>query len=320
MRWVRLIAAAAVAVLACGGEVPRLATPGPHGMTSQLPLPPLTATPAAVGTGRVAYAVTASTLAYPTTTTSRPLVRGEFTTPDVAARGAPARGPASLDPAALPDESGPQATATPAPAPTADPNELSGFVRAPSIGLTVVWHEGVDADTLARGPGHWPGTALPGGHGNMVLGGHRTTYSHPFLDLDQLSRGDPIVMTGPGGEARFYVYDVFVVTPDAIWIADADGPDRITLFACHPKGSAAQRIVAVAYPDAAGPPPTTQPPPTATTQPGQGGDASGEPQRAEGPGAGASSPTSEPPPSSTRPLVQGQVQLPAPVPSPSPSG
>ena len=39
---------------------------------------------------------------------------------------------------------------------------------------------------LRKGPGHYPDTPLPGVMGNMAIAGHRTTYGHPFGDLDQL--------------------------------------------------------------------------------------------------------------------------------------
>ncbi|MBV8160606.1 MAG: class E sortase, partial [Acidimicrobiia bacterium] len=55
--------------------------------------------------------------------------------------------------------------------------------------------EGVGLDVLANGPGHWPGTAMPGDNGNAVVAGHRVTHTHPFLDIDQLQPGDQVVFT-----------------------------------------------------------------------------------------------------------------------------
>src|SRR4051794_20308415 len=53
--------------------------------------------------------------------------------------------------------------------------------------------EGVTASDLAKGPGHYPGTALPGQLGNLVVSGHRTTYLAPFNRLDELRPGDPVI-------------------------------------------------------------------------------------------------------------------------------
>ena len=46
--------------------------------------------------------------------------------------------------------------------------------------------EGVGQEDLKKGPGHLPGSAEPGGLGNIVLSGHRTTYGAPFKRLDEL--------------------------------------------------------------------------------------------------------------------------------------
>ena len=50
-------------------------------------------------------------------------------------------------------------------------------------------------DDLRKGPGHYPGTALPGVRGNVAIAGHRTTYGAPFQDIDQLKPGDEVVLT-----------------------------------------------------------------------------------------------------------------------------
>ena len=52
--------------------------------------------------------------------------------------------------------------------------------------------EGTDADQLRSGPGHYPGTPLPGEAGNVAIAGHRTTYLHPFYNLNELVPGDAI--------------------------------------------------------------------------------------------------------------------------------
>jgi hypothetical protein len=44
-----------------------------------------------------------------------------------------------------------------------------------------------------HGPGHWPGSAMPGRRGNAVFAGHRVTHDHPFMDLDLLAPGDKVI-------------------------------------------------------------------------------------------------------------------------------
>ena len=65
--------------------------------------------------------------------------------------------------------------------------------------------EGVGDDDLARGPGHFPGTALPGEVGNFAVAGHRATHGEPFAHLDKLEEGDPVVVETVDG---WLVYDV----------------------------------------------------------------------------------------------------------------
>ena len=69
------------------------------------------------------------------------------------------------------------------------PDEVVATISIPSLGVEADVHSGMTLTALNRGPSWWPGTALPGQLGNVVIGGHRTTYSRPFRDLDQLEPG-----------------------------------------------------------------------------------------------------------------------------------
>lgn len=132
--------------------------------------------------------------------------------------------------------------------PVGDRDQLAGHVvggiRIPAIDLDEVVREGVDLSVIDQGPAHWAGTSFPGGNGNVVLAGHRSTHSRPFADLDRLVPGDMVFMTNPRRfEVMYRVVDTFIVEPTAVWISYDNGRPLLTMFACHPKGSAAQRIV-----------------------------------------------------------------------------
>ena len=108
--------------------------------------------------------------------------------------------------------------------------------------------DGVTADTLRTGPGHYPGTAEPGGQGNVAIAGHRTTYGAPFFHLDALREGDELLLTARTG--RTFVYRVRAQQVVAPTRTDVLGPDplgsgapQLTLTTCHPRFSAAQRLV-----------------------------------------------------------------------------
>jgi sortase A len=125
------------------------------------------------------------------------------------------------------------------------PDVVIGRIELPTIGLADDLHQGVSITAIDRGPSHWPGTALPGEPGNVVVAGHRVTHSRPFHDLDLLQVGDPLVFTRlDGSRAAYELTSIEIVAPDAMQIVEQTPASTATLFACHPKGSAAQRIVA----------------------------------------------------------------------------
>ena len=110
---------------------------------------------------------------------------------------------------------------------------------------------GVGYNDLTRGPGRYPDTALPGEDGNFAIAGHRTTYDAPFYDLDELRQGDEIHITDRSGTEHVYAFaERRIVEPTAAWVL-ADEPldgatATLTLTTCHPRFSAAQRMVVFA--------------------------------------------------------------------------
>jgi sortase A len=122
-------------------------------------------------------------------------------------------------------------------------NPPIGRIAIAKIGLDAVLHEGIRLTTLDRGPGHWPGSAMPGELGNVVVGGHRTSRGAEFRHLDQLLPGDEMVLTSDTGSHTYVVTGTEIVGPEALWITDPTDSATATLFACHPLGSTAERIV-----------------------------------------------------------------------------
>ncbi len=137
-------------------------------------------------------------------------------------------------------------------------------MQIPAIEVDSPFIEGIRINTLDYGPGHWPGTAMPGELGNVVVAGHRTSNNADFRRLDELKPGDevifdldategferadgvPVSVPTPDAYTGKYVYvvhSVEIVTPDAMWVVTQDYRHSATLFACHPPGSVAERIV-----------------------------------------------------------------------------
>ncbi|MDQ1747332.1 MAG: hypothetical protein QOD07_1595 [Frankiaceae bacterium] len=121
--------------------------------------------------------------------------------------------------------------------------------------------EGTGFSDLQRGPGHYPGTALPGQVGNFAVAGHRTTYLHPFKDIANLRRGDYVVLETKNHWFTYRIEDIpgtnipwkEIVQPTAVQVAypvpDQPDPGKtptlklLTFTSCHPEYSARERYV-----------------------------------------------------------------------------
>lgn len=134
--------------------------------------------------------------------------------------------------------------------------------------------QGTTNEALEKGPGHYKETAGPGEVGNFAIAGHRVGKGSPFLNLDKLKPGDAIVFET---QASWYVYRVIgdkatgeysdptygeikgqsITTPEHYEvISPVPGQDGatptqklLTLTTCHPKFSAAERLIIHAYLD-----------------------------------------------------------------------
>jgi sortase A len=199
-------------------------------------------------------------------------------------------------PTVMPDLPGAEGAATPrvprapraAGAPRPSGPQVTGRIEIPKIGLSHTTYEGVSLAVLKYGPGHWPGTPMPGHTGNSVFPGHRTTHSRPFWDADKLQPGDQIIFTTAEGRFVYEVFDSIIVRANEMWVVDQTSDARLTIFGCHPKGRATHRYVvrsrlvgapisnapqasAKPSPATTAPPPAQQPPatsaPTTTAPP-----------------------------------------------------
>lgn len=124
-----------------------------------------------------------------------------------------------------------------------EPAVVLGTFEVPKLGLSVPLNQGISLTTIDRGPSHWPGTAMPGEYGNVVVAGHRVTRTRPFRYIDTLVVGDEIIFTVNGVRSVYRVTGTDIVTPDAMHIVQQTAEPMVTLFACHPPGSARYRYV-----------------------------------------------------------------------------
>ncbi len=120
---------------------------------------------------------------------------------------------------------------SPRPWPWADTTPVARL-GVPERRVDLIVLEGGSGRTLAFGPGHVSGTARPGEHGNVVIGGHRDTH---FRFLKDLSPGDLVLLQGANGEVIDYVVTSAEVVDHLQGDTQRDfGDDRLTLVTCYP--------------------------------------------------------------------------------------
>lgn len=111
--------------------------------------------------------------------------------------------------------------------------------------------EGIDQSDLAKGVGHYPGTALPGQLGNFSIAGHRATHGEPFAKFEELRAGDKVRVETAAATYVYELTDDTMVKPKGTWVID-DVPGKplaqpteriITLTSCEPRWNATKRWI-----------------------------------------------------------------------------
>lgn len=118
-----------------------------------------------------------------------------------------------------------------------------GQLTIPRLKVKATIYKGVTDYQFDRGVGFWPGSALPGTTGNVVIGGHRTAAQRPFYNIEKMKIGDVISVSRPGRSFTYTVSKVFIVRPTDVWIVQPTSTATLTLFTCHPRGSTSKRYV-----------------------------------------------------------------------------
>ncbi len=131
-------------------------------------------------------------------------------------------------------------------APTAELQAPQGFAPArlviESIGLNVVVREWTGPADLRQGLAHDNRTALPGQRGNCVIVGFRNVYGSPFLRLDEVRKGDEVLLKTPS-EAYWYAVDeTGVCGPEGLAAALKSDKEALTLVTCDPPSRGDKRL------------------------------------------------------------------------------
>ena len=122
--------------------------------------------------------------------------------------------------------------------------EIIGTLRIPRIGVRVAIGEGSDDASMRYTVGHFTQTALPGQKGNFALIGHRSyRYGQFFNRLDELKKGDELIVKRGKSSYTYTVAETFVVEPEDTWVLNPTPDATITLVTCTPIRIATHRLI-----------------------------------------------------------------------------
>ena len=117
------------------------------------------------------------------------------------------------------------------PWPWADTHPVARLL-APAQDTDLLLLSGASGRTLAFGPGHLDGSALPGAPGNSVITAHRDTH---FRFLQRVAVGDALIVEGRDGARRhFNVRRTYVADFRSLNIPRDTAVPSLTLVTCYP--------------------------------------------------------------------------------------
>ncbi len=120
-------------------------------------------------------------------------------------------------------------------------------IRIPHIALDEIVFEGVDDDAMNGGPGHYPGSPLPGRAGNSIISAHRDRH---FRKFEGLVIGDTVLTETAGAKTTWVITKRSVVGKEHAILEPTTKP-TLTLTTCWPIryfGSAPDRLILTAIP------------------------------------------------------------------------
>lgn len=106
-----------------------------------------------------------------------------------------------------------------------------GKIAIPRIKKKWAILEGTGNQELAKGIGHYKGSALPGEVGNAVLAGHR---ENGFMKLGQVKAGDKIQIETATGDYTYEIIETKIVKKDDQTIPIFSDTPTLTLVTCYP--------------------------------------------------------------------------------------
>lgn len=126
--------------------------------------------------------------------------------------------------------------------------ETTGILHIPKLQADLPIVEGTDPEDLAKGVGHYRGSAYPLQNDQIVLSGHRDTV---FRRMGELEIGDHLVIQLEYGDFTYEITETKIVDADDRTIIVPHDEEVLTLTTCYPFsyiGYAPDRYIIYAYP------------------------------------------------------------------------
>jgi sortase A len=123
-----------------------------------------------------------------------------------------------------------------------------GRLKIPRLDLNMIVVNGTESSTLKKGPARHRRTFLPGEGKLIYIAGHRTTYSAPFSDIDDLRRGDRVRVELPYATFEYTIRGHRIVEAHELSVLRSRGREELALQACWPRFFASHRYIAYARP------------------------------------------------------------------------
>ena len=128
------------------------------------------------------------------------------------------------------------------PIPTPGP-EQAIQIQIPIIDVDAPVVQGDGWEQLKKGVGQQIGSPNPGESGNMVMSAHNDVFGEIFKHLDQLERGDQIIVYTPQHAYAYIINNVLIVEPTDVEVMASTPDPTITLISCYPYLVDNKRIV-----------------------------------------------------------------------------
>jgi sortase A len=118
-----------------------------------------------------------------------------------------------------------------------------GRLKIGRLGLDIYVVQGTDHESLKKGPGHYPESAVPAQGRLIYIAGHRTTYLAPFAHINDIRDGDYMTLEVPYGTFEYRAFRHYVVPSDDVALLKNTGREILRLQACHPRFFATNRYI-----------------------------------------------------------------------------